>query len=272
MITGIPFSRRPVSLTPSLKTKSLEDIGKLLGFKVTSRVILLSILKEWDNCVIDDNSPRELLDQAARSFLLYLVSNVLFCDGRGRTDTLLACFFEDFNEAASIDWGGSAYAHFLRMLDHLAFGAPGSTGCTYVWCYEVLGIHTPGLPDETAPYIPQVTRWGKAGCSLIDELQIRWQPYNEEQIVYPDDLEEYRYACGLVQKWIAFEGPSGVELYLGERVTRQWHSTQMVPWPPRAHMRASLLSPDIEVLRVGIATATLSLAGSNFTEMKESQN
>ncbi|XP_043700577.1 protein MAIN-LIKE 1-like [Telopea speciosissima] len=144
MIIGIPFSRRPIFVNPSLETRSLKDIGNLLGFTLTSRVILLSTLKkEWDSSVIDDNSPRELLDQAART---------------------------------SYDWGGSGYAHFLRMLDRVTFGTPGLTNCAYVlWCYEVLGIHAPGLPNESAPYIPRVTHWRKAGCSLIDELQVRLQ-------------------------------------------------------------------------------------------------
>ncbi|XP_043693064.1 protein MAIN-LIKE 1-like [Telopea speciosissima] len=203
MITGIPFSRRPISLTPSIQMKSIGEISDLLGFKVTSSVILLTILKkEWDNRVIDDNSPEELLDQAAWSFLLYLVSIVLFCEGQGRTNTFLACFFENFEETESFEWGGSAYAHFLKMLDRIAFGAPGRIDCAYVlwvWCYGVLGIHAPCLPNEAAPYIPRATRWGKAGCSFIDELQVRlqlndltvnwvhWQYYDEEQIDDPDD-------------------------------------------------------------------------------------
>ncbi|XP_043699933.1 protein MAIN-LIKE 2-like [Telopea speciosissima] len=175
MIMGIPFSRRPISLTHSVQMKSLGEISDLLDYKATSCVILLTTMKkEWDNQVIDDSSPKELFDQAAKSFLLYLVSNVLFCDGGGRRDTFLACFFEDFEEAESFDWGGSVYAHFLKMLDRLTFSVPGLIGCAYdlwVWCYEVLGIHAPCLPNEAAPYIPQATRWGKAMCSFIDELQ-----------------------------------------------------------------------------------------------------
>ncbi|XP_043687450.1 protein MAIN-LIKE 2-like [Telopea speciosissima] len=137
MIMGLPFGGAPVTLAPADRVDRFTYWGRMTGLTVTQRGLPATAMRRhWKEKGLTDQSPSEEHDQMARCFLLYLLAEVVFSDMIGTVTVNLAfCrFLEDFDAAAELDWGGSAYAHLLYML-----GSPSLIGCSYViwtWSYE----------------------------------------------------------------------------------------------------------------------------------------
>ncbi|KDP20579.1 hypothetical protein JCGZ_04226 [Jatropha curcas] len=83
---------------------------------------------------------REERDQAARSFLFYIISSQLLCTSQNKGDPVVLVCLRDLSRVGSYSWGSLALAHLYHCLDIWTKGSGESIWQFLrpleVWAYE----------------------------------------------------------------------------------------------------------------------------------------
>ncbi|KDP22739.1 hypothetical protein JCGZ_02398 [Jatropha curcas] len=97
---------------------------------------------------------REERDQAARSFLFYIISSQLLCTSQNKGDLAVLVCLRDLSQVGSFDWATLALAHLYHGLDVWTCGS--------VWAYEYR-IYPGGPSSDTLAESRQIP-WYLAHC------------------------------------------------------------------------------------------------------------
>ncbi|KDP33055.1 hypothetical protein JCGZ_13641 [Jatropha curcas] len=157
-ITGLGFDGDAVPLDARYQTAALgaELIATLLG--VTTRTRELP----------EDVRPavlvytREERDQAARSFIFYIISSQLLCTSQNKGDPAVLACLRDLSLIGSYDWASLALAYLYHGLDVWTRGS-GDSNWQFlrpleVWAYEYR-IYPGGLKRDTRSEARRIPRY-----------------------------------------------------------------------------------------------------------------
>ncbi|KDP26185.1 hypothetical protein JCGZ_22681 [Jatropha curcas] len=233
---------------------------------------------------------QEERDQAARSFLFYIISSQLLCTSQNKGDPAVLVCLRDLSQVGSFDWATLALAHLYHGLDVWTRGS-GESNWQFirpleVWAYEYR-IY-PGDPSGDTPAESRRIPWYLAHCHhtyASGEDPEYWRSFlNDREL---SDLFLTPWDC---DAWRTYPGREVAELhtrsrflmrgywanryYLGERVydtpvaPAQWR----VPHAPPRHMclLEGMTWEDLEVEYSGFSTNDFLSAG-DFTAYFSSQ-
>ncbi|KDP36229.1 hypothetical protein JCGZ_09949 [Jatropha curcas] len=225
-ITGLGFDGDAVPLDSRYQTVALgaELVGSLLGVTTRTRYTAQGyfsyevVYKFWAERIrarlvawrelLEDVRPaapaytREERDQAARSFIFYIISSQLLCTSQIKGDpAMLACLW-DLSLIGTYDWASLALAHLYHGLD--------------VWAYEYR-IYPGGPERDTRSEARRIPRY----------VVHRYHTYSSSE-------DPHYWRCYLNDKAIADLD----RYYLGERIFEIHTVTaqRRVPIAPPHHM------------------------------------
>ncbi|KDP25997.1 hypothetical protein JCGZ_22942 [Jatropha curcas] len=112
---------------------------------------------------------REERDQAARSFLFYIISSQLLCTSQNKGDPAVLVCLRDLGQVGSFDWATLALAHLYHGLDVWTRGS-GESNWQFirpleVWAYEYC-IYPGGPSDDTPAESRPIPRY-LTHCHLL---------------------------------------------------------------------------------------------------------
>ncbi|KDP23183.1 hypothetical protein JCGZ_00332 [Jatropha curcas] len=185
-ITGIEFDGKVAPLDARYQTAALgaELVRTLLGVTTHTRYIaqgyvsyelvykfwadqIRTRLAAWRELPVDARPAapaytREERDQAARSFIFYIISSQLLCTSQDKGDPVVLACLRDMSRVSSYDWASLALAHLYRGLD-LWTGGSGESNWQFlrpleVWAYEYR-IYPGGPGSDTSTDARRIHRY-----------------------------------------------------------------------------------------------------------------
>ncbi|KDP45142.1 hypothetical protein JCGZ_17474 [Jatropha curcas] len=267
-ITGLRFTGPVAPLDARYQTTTLgaQLVRSLLGVTTQTR------LAAWRELLVEARPPapaytQEERDQAARSFLFYIISSQLLCTSQNKGDPAVLVCLRDLSQVGSFDWATLALAHLYHGLDVCTRGS-GESNWQFirpleVWAYEYR-IY-PGDPSGDTPAESRRIPRYLAHCHHTyanGEDPEYWRSFLNDRSL--SDLFLTPWDC---EAWRTYPGHEVAELhtrsrflmrgywadryYLGERVYDtpvtpvQWR----VPHAPPCHMclLEGMIREDLEV-------------------------
>ncbi|KDP35688.1 hypothetical protein JCGZ_10874 [Jatropha curcas] len=180
-ITGLGFDGEVAPLDARYQTAALgaELVRTLLGVPTRTRyttqgyISYKVVYKFWAKRIRTrltawrelpaDGKPaapaytREQRDQAARSFIFYIISSQLLCTSQNKGDPAVLACLRDLSLISSYDWASLALAHLYHGLDVWTRG--GAVGIlSQVWAYEYR-IYPGGSEGDTSTEARRIPRY-----------------------------------------------------------------------------------------------------------------
>ncbi|KDP22941.1 hypothetical protein JCGZ_01810 [Jatropha curcas] len=224
---------------------------------------------------------REARDQAARSFLFYIISSQLLCPSQNKGDPAVLVCLRDLSQVESFDWAPLALAHLYHGLDVWTRGSSESNW-QFIWPLEVwtyeYRIYPGGPSGDTPAESRRIPRY-LAHCHhtyASGEDPEYWRNFlNDREL---SDLFLTPWDC---DAWRTYPGREVAELhsrsrllmwgywadryYLGERVydTPVAPAQRRVPHAPPRHMclLEGMTREDLEVEYRGFSANDFLSAG-----------
>ncbi|KAL6627361.1 hypothetical protein ACP70R_031087 [Stipagrostis hirtigluma subsp. patula] len=269
MILGLPIAGRAVTVNPAESPNELVEryLGRAPPSDSRSRPGLrVSWLRaEFNNC--SEDADEETVKQHARAYILSLISGLLFPDASGDLYPFHPFpLITDLENIGSYSWGSATLAYLYRaMCDACRRQSDQSnlTGCLLLlqlWSWERFPIGRPDLVKLKYPNVEELEderdrptvglRWVVGVCTrrsaparcyehftnefdLLTDDQVVWCPYREERV---KELQLAPICTQHSHLWLT-QAPLVyfymVEVYMPERVMRQFGLYQMCPPPLR---------------------------------------
>lgn len=268
MILGLPIAGHAVTVNPTEPQNELVEryLGKAPPPDRPRPGLRVSWVRaEFNNC--PEDADEETIKQHARAYILSLISGLLFPDASGDLYTFYPFpLIADLENIGSYSWGSATLAYLYRaMCDACRRQSDGSnlTGCLLLlqfWSWEHFPIGRPDLVKLKYPNVEELEderdrptvglRWVVGVCArraaparcyehfmnefdLLTDDQVVWCPYREERMkelqlapICTQDSHLWLTRAPLLYFFM-------VEIYMPERVMRQFGLHQVCPPPLR---------------------------------------
>ncbi|KDP37700.1 hypothetical protein JCGZ_06841 [Jatropha curcas] len=164
---------------------------------------------------------REERDQAARSFLVYIISSQLLCTSQNKGDPAVLVCLRDLGQVGSFDWATLALAHLYHGLDVWTRGS-GESNWQFI------------RPLEVWAYKYRIYPYGPSGDTPTDSRRIpRYLAHCQHTYASTEDLEYWRNFLNdralsdllltpwEAEAWRTYPGREVAELYTRSRLLLQ---------------------------------------------------
>ncbi|KDP25752.1 hypothetical protein JCGZ_23712 [Jatropha curcas] len=166
----VPVSRnpltsgtRPLQLLPLPGTEFLVryETSRMRGFQAEAERIRTR-LAAWRELPVEAQPAapaytREERDQAARSFLFYIISSQLLCTSQNKGDLAVLACLRDLSQVGSFDWATLALAHLYHGLVIWTRGS-GESNWLFIWPLEVWAYEYRIYPGGSSGDTPAESR------------------------------------------------------------------------------------------------------------------
>ncbi|KDP33080.1 hypothetical protein JCGZ_13653 [Jatropha curcas] len=145
-ITGLRFTGPvlPLDARYQMATLGAQLVRSLLGVTTQTRELPVEARPAAPTYT------REERDQAAQSFLFYIISSQLLCTSQNKGDPAVLACLRDLTQVGSFDWATLALAHLYHGLDVWTRGS--------VWAYEYR-IYPGGPSGDTPAEFRRIPRY-----------------------------------------------------------------------------------------------------------------
>ncbi|KDP25902.1 hypothetical protein JCGZ_23738 [Jatropha curcas] len=196
-------------------------------------------------------------DQAARSFLFYIISSQLLCTSQKKGDLEVLVYLRDLSQVGSFDWATLALAHLYHGLDVWTRGS-GESNWQFiqpleVWAYEYR-IYLGGPSGDTPTESRRIPRY-LAHCHhtyASGEDPEYWRSFLNDRTYPGHEVAELRTRSKFLMR-----GYWADRYYLGERV----YDTPVAP----AHLRVPHAPPRHMCLLEGMTMEDLEVEYRGFS-------
>lgn len=260
-ILGIPITGSSVSpMSDCDDLSSMDMLKKYLGVgnaKATEALVGFGgeyVRLEWLRSnfeKVSDSDTPEVIECAARAYLLYLVGCTIFTDKSGtRVNLQYLKFFTVLENVSNYAWGSGCLAWLYRQLGYASRAGVKQIGgyltLLQAWVYE--HMYNLVKPDYDLKYkeeYPRACRWvprRDSGTSADDIQRLRlcfdmskgnevvWDPYTSRRDIHP--LHGIAFYTGMLKCCDV------IEPYCPDRILRQFGRIQTIPSAPHAPSRA----------------------------------
>jgi hypothetical protein len=269
VILGIRFGGRVppsecVSDCEAMAILGLDDPEACRGtFNVVLRVRYLRELLEREI----EEPPTEL---RYRQWTAYFIFSCFMGDDQATIPTPIVSMFQDIDALREYDWGALTYSFYIRGLRRFSrretISFLGFWKFTALWAFEHFPSSRPSrLPLAPDPAFPLAWRWDSTRieqsfvCTLLEyrttvdcirDGDIIFQPYFLALV----ECDEVVRAFQLSQQRVWFRTTRSWELFLGERMVRQFSLDIVVPVdpPPLMTIKAYIPNPPADVYLEGV--------------------